>query len=414
MDRERLLTRARRIGRFVALSIPPLVAAVFVPARDGQVIPWRADTVDMMVYRRTAEVLLQGHNFYDPALGLPFIYPPFAAIAAIPFAIPDLSLVQVLWALVNGALVVAIVRRFGLHDWRLSFVATAGIWLCRPVESTLFLGQINIVIVALVVFDLVPGPHVVTERRLWPRGILIGIATAIKLTPAVFAVYLFLAGRRKPAYLAFASFCLCTAIGWLVLPGASVQFWLGLLHGGGSGVANGVVYYTNQSVIATYVRWFGRYPDEVSAPAVVLALLVVALGLVAASIWHRRGEPALALCICGLGSLLGSPIAWEHHFVWALPLALVLFRRDTLPGVLRYVGLLLCAWLWWGPWTRLPGNGYAELYFPVWQKLVDSGSALLGVVFLVTALIAGIRLRRADGFAALPLTLRRSENAKAR
>jgi alpha-1,2-mannosyltransferase len=67
----------------------------------------------------------------------------------------------------------------------------------EPVRTTLALGQINIVLMALVAFDLLlPSTWFTVAGRTvgWPRGVLTGIAAAIKLTPLVFLLY-FLARR---------------------------------------------------------------------------------------------------------------------------------------------------------------------------------------------------------------------------
>ncbi len=52
----------------------------------------------------------------------------------------------------------------------------------------------------------------------------------MKLTPAVVAVANFVSGRRRPAWVAFGTFVLASAIG-LVLWSDSIHYWVGLLHG---------------------------------------------------------------------------------------------------------------------------------------------------------------------------------------
>ena len=69
----------------------------------------------------------------------------------------------------RGALLVAVLHRFGLTGWRLSLVVDGRGYLVEPVTQTLAFGQLGIVLVALVVLDLVPGPRVL-RRRLLPGG----------------------------------------------------------------------------------------------------------------------------------------------------------------------------------------------------------------------------------------------------
>ena len=49
--------------------------------------------------------------------------------------------------------------------------------LLEPVRSTLTYGQINALIMALVAFDCL------TRAPRWPRGVLVGVAAALKLLP---------------------------------------------------------------------------------------------------------------------------------------------------------------------------------------------------------------------------------------
>ena len=46
-------------------------------------------------------------------------------------------------------------------------------------------------------------------------GILTGVATAVKLTPAVIAAYNFFAGKRRAGIVSFFTFLACTAIGFI-------------------------------------------------------------------------------------------------------------------------------------------------------------------------------------------------------
>jgi alpha-1,2-mannosyltransferase len=50
--------------------------------------------IDLDVYRRTGSMLLAGQDFYV-AEGLPWIYPPFAALFTVPLAVVPLGVAQV-------------------------------------------------------------------------------------------------------------------------------------------------------------------------------------------------------------------------------------------------------------------------------------------------------------------------------
>lgn len=413
------MNAVKRVALVVIYAIPPLFAALYAGATeiaDGSFTPWRANMVDLDVYRRSAELVLQGQDFYNVEAWLPFIYPPFAVLLSIPFALLGIIGSQVVWLIANGLMVMALVYRLGFKDWRLSIISTAAILLIEPMRRTLGFGQVNIFLMCLVAFDLLPGPRVLgSRRRLLPEGWLTGIATAIKLTPAIFAVYLFLVGRVKSAIVAFISFLAVTVIGWVVLPGPSATFW-GRLIAGDSGLNPGLKYYTNQSIIGSYIRFTGENPDKIPLGGIVLAALVCVIGVGAAVLWHRLGHVSLAVCITAVTALLASPISWSHHFVWILPLALVLMTDVKLPDFLRFSGLVFSVWVMYAPFmqfpdTAVPGAPGDELQYTLSQKLIDAGSVILGLLFFAVAICFALAERRRQGLPWLPLTLREHEVA---
>ncbi len=194
-------------------------------------------------------------------------------------------------------------------------------YLVEPVSQTLAFGQLGIVLVALVVLDLAPGPRVLS-RRLLPAGVWTAIATVLKLTPAIFVVYLLAARRWRAAVTAMVVAVALTAVAWLALPGPSADFWGRLAHGD-TGLGHSLIYYTNQSVLADIVR-AGRLAGWATLVGLALSGVVALLGVWAAALWHRVGEVRLAVTLCGIAGLLASPVSWLHHFVWVVPLALCL------------------------------------------------------------------------------------------
>ena len=128
---------------------------------------------------------------------------------------------------------------------------------------------------------------------------------------------------------------------------------------------------------------------------------MVALRVAAAVLLHRRGEVALALCLAGLTSLLGSPISWSHHYVWVVPLAVVLWQARGLPAALRWPGLVYCAWVAVAPFMWLPMGEDVELTYTPWQQLVVNGGVLAGVLLLAGSLAVCVgpwrRARRLAG-----------------
>lgn len=203
----------------------------------------------------------------------------------------------------------------------------------EPVRETVGFGQINVLLMALVVFDcLVRNPR-------WPRGLLVGVAAAIKLTPAVFVLFFLLRGDRRAVLTTGAAFAGTTALGFVFNWSGSVRYWTETLFD--TGRIGAVTARSNQSVKALLARlgidgglWL------------VLAALVLVLGVLAVRRALADGRPTLALGYVALAALPISPVSWSHHWVWAVPVVLSLGvlawrTRAWAPTLLAGGGLLL-------------------------------------------------------------------------
>jgi alpha-1,2-mannosyltransferase len=391
-----------RALRGLAVCLLPVLVGLYVAATTfggGRFVPWRPVMVDLDVYRRAGAVLLQGGDFYTLPGPLQFLYPPFAAVLAVPLALLPTALVQVGWTVAGVLALLAVLHRFGLRGWVLSLVGTGCVWFVEPVTETLAFGQVGIFLVALVVLDLVPGPRVL-GRRLLPGGALTALAAAVKLTPAIFVVQLLAVRRTRAFATAVVTGLAVTLASAVVAPRASLGFWGRLAHGD-TGLGGSIIYYTNQSVMADVVRVLGLG----SGPAALglgLSALVAALGVWAGQRWYRRGDVALAVSLCGVASLLASPVSWLHHFVWVVPLALCLVQhgrgRDAegaplapLPGWFSALGWVFVGWVVASPFRRLPNGGDVELQWSAGQHALASTTAVLGVALLVAGVVVGAR-----------------------
>ncbi|HET9563719.1 MAG TPA: glycosyltransferase family 87 protein, partial [Mycobacterium sp.] len=255
-----------RLAGWLGVCALPVLVALYVGATTfggGTFIPWRPIMVDLDVYRRAGSVLLAGGDFYDLPGPLQFLYPPFAAVLAAPLALLPATAVQIGWTAAGAMALVAILHRFGLTGWLLSVAGAAVVYVVEPVVQTLAFGQLGIFLVALVVLDLAPGPRVF-PRRLLPEGMLTAVAAAIKLTPAIFVVYLLVVRKFRAFWVAVGTGIVLTLASAVIVPAASYEFWTRLAHGN-TGLGHSIIYYTNQSVMADIVRIFGLGPE----PAII-------------------------------------------------------------------------------------------------------------------------------------------------
>lgn len=278
---------------------------------------------DATVYRDGGiAVHTDAGQLYSLRLGVggdPFIYPPFAALLFAEDSWLSFTVWQVaLTAETIAALPVVAYLALGIAGrpaglTRLAqalAIAAAALWL-EPVASTLAFGQINVLLLALVVGDLA------LPDRFRGKGIGIGLAAAIKLTPLIFIAYLLFSRRVRAAVVATLTFGATVALGFAILPAASAAFWHSQLT-----AYNNNGRLLNQSLNGSVLR-LTREGSQAHAYWLAAAIVVGVIGLGAAALASRRGHELLGLVTCGATSLLVSPETWSHHYVYVVP-ALVL------------------------------------------------------------------------------------------
>jgi len=288
--------------------------------------------VDLMVYRFAAERLLAGLDLYSTGLTgnhheLLFIYPPFAAICAAPLALLNDADVRWLWLL--GAVVALIyaigrmLRSMGLPTgpglYSLAALLAGVIAWLEPIRLTAELGQINLVLLVLVVADLLAA-----KRSRW-SGVGIGLAAGIKLTPALFIVYLLVTRRIRAAAVATATFGATVGLGFAFAPADSVTFWL-------RGRFDDVNRISHDPLANTSVRGLFLRMHWSPTLATVVAVALAAGAIVVAAIAYRHGHAVLAIALVGMASAAASPFSWSHHWVWFAPLVVHLGHRAFVLG----------------------------------------------------------------------------------
>jgi alpha-1,2-mannosyltransferase len=340
--------------------------------------------MDLAVYRYGGQTVLDGLPLYgsrDPATGLPFTYPPFAAIVMVPLALLPEWLAAALWTGLSAAAlaaVIVVVRR-GLGrptSGRLVALLTVGALGLEPVWRNFTFGQVNLVLMLAVLVDLLHP-----ERRM--SGVLVGIAAGVKLTPLVFVVLLVLVGRRTAAGRAALTFAGTVAVGFVAMPGPAATYWTdGLVDPSRVGPP---ALAHNQSVYGALIRLLGGPPPTLLWLALT-APLAGAVLLVAAA-WWRRGGRVLGTCLGGLAMLLASPISWSHHWVWAVPVALALWDRSRWAAAAWAAVFVARPMLWppggggreygWSPSDQLVGNAYvvAALALAGWAAFAVARAA---------------------------------------
>jgi alpha-1,2-mannosyltransferase len=345
---------------------------------------------DARVYRTGGAAALHGLDVYadvPPA----FTYTPFAALLFVPLSFLSLSAIGLVLTAISLLCLEAAVWLVMPGRGRGKAALWAGtcvlaIWL-DPVSLTLLLGQVNLVLLLLVLADLS-----LPDGSRW-KGVGIGLAAGIKLTPALFAVYLALTGRVRAAAVAAGTFAATVAIGFAVLPADAIRYWGGtFLDSSRVGDPQNV---RSQSLRSLLVRW-AHTTHGVDPVWLALAVAVAAAALALAVRAHRRGDELLAMCVCATAILLVSPITWQHHWVWMVPTLVWLVREAwrtrsaLLAGFAAAVALeFLVRPYQWG----IPVDRAADLRLSTLQLLQSS---TYGVTALLILAVAARRLRPAE------------------
>ena len=273
---------------------------------------------DLNVYRDAGRRLLDGRPLYttDPKI-LPFTNPPFAALVSVVFALLPRKAAGFGWFLVNIAMLAVIVRIV----FRPAFdrmprpaviasllVLTAAMFWVRPINDTVDWGQINLFLLMLVLVD---GMGVTRA----PRGLLVGVAAAIKLVPGIFIAYFAVTRQWKAVVTSLVSLAACMLVTQLIAPASSWQYWTKTLFE--SNRIGNSRFYSNQSLLGMVQR----IVPSAAVPVVwgVLGIAIVVVGFRRVRRAYDAGDVLAALTITGLLGCLCSPISWFHHFVWILP-----------------------------------------------------------------------------------------------
>lgn len=358
--------------------------------------------IDIDVYQMGGQAWLDNHplyrgdvKFHTPiGLNLPFTYPPLAAIVFCPFSwlhMPAASVAITVLTLVL-LIVSTTILLTGLDVWTTSAVLGGPAWLRRlwlavlitaaaatwlePIVSNFAFGQINVVLMTLVIADCVP------RRTPWPRGLLLGLGIALKLTPAVFLLYFLLRRDNRAALTAMASFAAMTVLGFALAWGDSWEYWTRTVHHTdriGEAALN-----TDQNIAGALARLgldeHERFPLWVAACLLVLAATIWAMRRVL-----RAEEPIMAVICVALFGLVVSPVSWSHHWVWALPTVLVTGvlawrRRNVALGVLSAIGVALMRWT---PIDLLPKHHETTANW--WRQLVGASYVWWALAIIVAA-----------------------------
>jgi alpha-1,2-mannosyltransferase len=357
--------------------------------------------IDLRVYRDGGLSWLKGLPLYTsrfpaPLEGpkLPFTYPPFAAVAFSGLGLVGYHAAAAVMALIG----------FSALTWTIHLAArgsscaasdpatapkfavslTLAALVLEPVSSTLLHGQINLLLMGLVATDAL------ARKTRLPRGVLAGIAAAMKLTPAVFLLYFVARRQWRAAGVMIASFGVATLFGALVAPKDSRTYWTATVFDPSR--IGDLSYASNQSIRGAIHR-LGLNSHIETIAWFLISMLVIACAYRGARRMHVRSNATGALAVVAACQLLISPVSWSHHWVWIAPMLLPFAARVFWNGtrlrkavVSAVLGVFLV-----GPHWLFPNDHGREMYWSWWENIIGDTYMIVTLGFVVWSATARLR-----------------------
>ena len=292
------------------------------------------DQFDLKIYDAAVRYWTSGNELYDYSqpdslMGqLGFTYPPLAAVLMSPMSLLPWQVVQSLTVIAVAVacagfcylLLKDSVRMRGPQGLLIVGVAASVAFLYEPIRENISYGQVNLFLGLMIAFD------VLYLARRHPKlfGVGIGLAAAIKLTPAIFIVYLVLTKRWRPAITA-AITAAVLSFGVAVVAWNEVWNFFTSILWDTSRVGHPDSVF-NQSINGFLARLVS--PDLPSRGLwALLSLALLVYGLWRARRVYLAGDDLAGVTITGMVGLMVSPVSWTHHAVWVLPATVVLVHR---------------------------------------------------------------------------------------
>ncbi len=289
---------------------------------------------DFSVYVDGTKSTLRGENPYTQWFFDRYNYPPAATLFFLPITLLPTNTAEYFFSAISLTFLWLTITCMPSNTkvrphWSLKLFLFALSLKFFPVKLTLALGQINVIILGLLV-----SSHYFQQKRPYMAGVLLGIATAIKLTPAPLILYFLIKKNTQAVIGTLVTLTILTILAILlfgfplthyyytqVLPELNSQVTQETLN----------MTYMNQSITALLGR-FGIFGITNS----LIRYLVCSFGIIFISLnRHKFSDLQLFSVLLVLITLFLPIFVWQHHFVATIPLlfAYINSQRYAIPTI---------------------------------------------------------------------------------
>lgn len=293
---------------------------------------------DFSVYIDGTKATLAGQNPYRLWFFDRYNYPPFATIIFVPLTIFTQNASEYIFTVISIISLWHIITYVFLSmkvklpwSWKLLLFALA--LRLFPVRLTLVLGQINLIILLLIIASFYyqhQKPHV--------SGALLALASAIKLTPAPLLIY-FLLKKNYRAISSFVIFTIVVNVIAIIVFGFPLTnyYYTQVLPELNSRVTQATLNatYMNQSISAL----LGRFGVFGTTNAIIRYIISGSGVLFLFFQWKKLSDLQLFSSLLIIATLFLPVFVWQHHFIFVLPAWLILSKRNWLAGIIAYLAL---------------------------------------------------------------------------
>lgn len=292
----------------------------------------------------------------------PYVYPPFTGYFFSWLTLFDYETVKHIWFWGSQALLVASLALFLIHpsgcpplSWLTVLIASVAYFF--PLFRSTTAGQLNHVLLFL--FSLIFMLWRTGARKM--AGTVIGLATLIKVQPALLIVWLVWKREWGPFLC-----CLLTIVVLILFP--AVHFGLqpnfdylsvlgDMAYGHSTWSDQGAAFYVDAGNIgfpALVYRLFTTNPRTIPwlnlGPipyllCILWAFTILGVCLACCRVRRRDEDPEMEMSTWILGMLLIPSLFWDHYMVLAIPCWFTLFSRIAQSG-LGEGGMALVAACW--------------------------------------------------------------------